>query len=72
MTPHEELIEACGVRLHELKTSNEALKKQLNILANRVDKFIDRRFEDDGPDHEYSKLYDELVRSRTLVELAND
>ena len=60
MIEHERLIEACGVRLHELKTSNRKLAKLCLKMTKRVGKYVDRRVPDDGPDWEWDKLSTDL------------
>jgi hypothetical protein len=44
------------------------LRGCLDDLLNRMDKYIDRRVPDDGPDMEYSKLYDEMKICKQALE----
>jgi predicted RNase H-like nuclease (RuvC/YqgF family) len=42
----------------------QRLRKSGANLLDRLEKFIDRRFVDDGPDREYNKLHDAMEQLR--------
>ena len=48
------------------------LKEEAINMLDRLDKYIDRRIPDDGPDWEYTKLDEAMRRLRHALEETND
>ena len=44
------------------------LKEAAINMLERLDKYIDRRIQDDGPDWEYTKLDNAMVKLRKALE----
>ena len=52
-----------------MSSFNDLVKTATNML-NRLDKYIDRRVPDDGPDWEYTKLDKAMIELRIAVRKA--
>ena len=56
-----------GTANARLIASAPDMYEALSDLVGRINKFIDRRFVDDGPDWEYSKLHDRIEAARAAL-----
>jgi len=60
-------VDRLNLEISELRAENGNLKRSSKNLLDRMEKFIDRRFIDDGPDREYNKLHDAMEKLRRNI-----